>query len=110
MVISERLYGATIMFSIRGVFDGDASEEFSKSVQSAYVKGYREFVFNLKDVTAIDKAGLGQLFMTGHELRQKGCSRGIVDPPRHIREQLDLCDIPSLTPIIHQELEAWPVP
>ena len=110
MVISERLYGATLMLSIRGVFDGDASEEFSKSVQQAYVKGYREFVFNLKDVTDIDKAGLGQLFMTGHELRQKGCSRGIVDPPRHIREQLDMCDIPSLTPIIPRELEAWPVP
>ena len=34
-------------------------------------KGYREFVFNFKEVTAIDKAGLGQLFMTGMNFVKK---------------------------------------
>ena len=103
-MISERFYDNTVVISIHGAFDGRTAHELVPTVQRAYRMGFREFVFNLQTVTRIDQSGMAQLFFTGHDLRQKGCRRSIVDPPSHIRGELETYNMSTFAPIVSQTI------
>ena len=102
-MISERFHENTVVISIHGSFDGRTAHELVPTVQRAYRMGFREFVFNLQPVTRIDRSGTAQLFLIGHDLRQKGCRRSIVDPPSHIRHELGSYNISTFAPIVSQK-------
>ena len=103
-MISERFYENTVIISIHGLFDDRTAHELLPTVQRAYRMGSREFVFNLKTVTSIDQSGMAQLFLTGHDLRQKGCRRSIVDPPSHIQHELGSYNMSTFAPIVSQKI------
>ena len=102
-MISERFYENTVVISIHGSLDTRTAHELAPTVQRAYRMGFPEFVFNLQTVTRIDRAGMAQLFFTGHDLRQKGCKRSIVDPPSNIRGELESYNMSTFAPIVSQK-------
>ena len=107
-MISERFYEDTIVISIHGSFDKRTAHEIVPTVQRAYRMGFREFVFNLKTVTSLDQAGIAQLFLIGHDLRQKGCRRSIDEPPSHIRPELGSYNLSTFAPIVSKNIPAQP--
>jgi anti-anti-sigma factor len=61
MDITERVIGSTIVLDIRGRLYGLDAQGLERAVDRLGRAGWRRFVANLEDVSAIDAGGLGSL-------------------------------------------------
>ena len=106
MNMSEHIFNDAMVIILQGALDHSAQEAFDKIIERLHALGVRHVIFDCSSVTGIDKAGLSQLFVTAHLLRQKGIRRSLVCPSFPVRERLERFGMTSLFPIFTSEFEA----
>lgn len=106
MHISERMVKDTRVVVLYGEFDNSARREFQTVIDREKEAQSLHIILDLTHVPAVDRFGLGMIFLVAHHLRRKGGRTSIVNPQPQVRVELERADFPSLVQICQTEDEA----
>ena len=98
LVTTQWVKDATVV-NLSGRFDKSARAVLERALAESQETTTRHIVLDLANVSALDSAGIGKLFLTYHHLRRKGISLSLVNPRPNVRELLDLVHISLSIPI-----------
>ena len=103
---SEHTFHDATVIVLQGDLDQSALEVFDNMIERLQALKARHVILDCSGVTKMDRAGLSQLFVTAHLLRQKGIRRSLVCPSFPVRDRLERFGLTSLFPIYISEFEA----
>ena len=106
MLVSTRVDKDKVILNLSGRFDKTAKIGLEAAILGAQEIGSRHIILNLANVSWVDSAGLGKIFLTYHHLNRKKVRISIVDPKPQVKELLEMVNIPSIVPIYKTEEEA----
>ncbi len=90
MIQAEQLAPNTIMFHVRGPFHTRTAKELSLMVFRSHRLGFKTFLFNLCQISALDEQGSRQLAIIGQGLQDKHCTWKVIRSPFSSGNQLIL--------------------
>ena len=90
MIQTEQLSPDTIMFYIEGPFHQQAAKKLALVVFQSHRLGFKNFLFNLRQVSPVQNQGANQLALIGRGLEEKGCSWRVIQAPHSEGDQLIL--------------------
>ena len=103
MLVIERFYPSTLILTLSGRFD----QKNDMALETAMLRGQEQkvlhVVFNLEQISTIDTAGIGRLYVTFFQLKQKGICLSLVHPKPSVREILDLVEIPKILRVFESD-------
>jgi anti-anti-sigma factor len=103
MLVIERFYPSTLVLTLSGRFD----QKNDMALETAMLRGQEQkvlqVVFNLEQISTIDTAGIGRLYVTFFQLKQKGICVSLVHPKPSVREILDLVEIPKILRVFESD-------
>ena len=106
MLVSTHIEKDKVILNLSGRFDKTAKIGLEAAILGAQEIGSRHIILNLTNVSWVDSAGLGKIFLTYHHLNRKKVRISIVNPKPQVKELLEMVNIPSIVPIYETEEEA----
>jgi anti-sigma B factor antagonist len=89
MDISERTSGNATVIDMNGKLNlGEATERLHDKIGSLLQQGRKNIILNLKDVTAVDSGGLGELVRTLTTTQKHGGSLKVANLPKRVHDLL----------------------
>ena len=99
MIPTKSQNGAYILEG-SGRIDFHKRKDFQIAIKKSMDSGSKHIVFNLKDVTFIDSAGLGLLLIAAKECHNSNIRFLLCQPNGYVKDVLDLANIEKQIPII----------
>lgn len=103
MLVTERLLAATLVLSISGRFDQNNDMALETALLRGQEKKMLHVILNLEQVSSIDTAGIGRIFLTFFRLKHNGICLSLVNPKPHVLEILDLVEIPKILRVFESD-------
>lgn len=94
MLVTERYVSTTLILTISGRFDQKNDTALETALLRGFEKNVLHVVFNLEQVSTIDTAGIGRIYLTFFQLKQKGICLSLVKPKPRVLEILTVVEIP----------------
>lgn len=89
MDISERSSGKATIVDLSGKLNlGEATQRLHDKVNSLIQQGQKNIVLNLRDVSAVDSGGLGELVRTLTTMQKHGGALKVANLPKRIEDLL----------------------
>ena len=103
MLVTERFYPSTLILTLSGRFDQTNDMALETAMLRGQEKKVLHVVFNLEQISTIDTAGIGRIYVTFFRLKQKGICLSLVHPKPNVREILDLVEIPKILRVFESD-------
>jgi len=103
MLVIERFYPSTLVLTLSGRFDQKNDMALETAMLRGQEKKVLHVVFNLEQISTIDTAGIGRLYVTFFQLKQKGICLSLVHPKPSVREILELVEIPKILRVFESD-------
>ena len=103
MLVTERFYPSTLILTLSGRFDQKNDMALEMAMLRGQEKKVLHVVFNLEQISTIDTAGIGRMYVTFFRLKQKGICLSLVHPKPSVREILDLVEIPKILRVFESD-------
>ena len=105
MLVSAQWAKEARIIHLSGRLDKSARIALETAIFEAELVKCPRIILNLSNVSVIDSAGLGKLFLTYHHLKRKSIQLSLVRPKPHVRQMLDIVEMPALIPTLDNEEE-----
>lgn len=96
MLVTEQFFPNSLILTISGRFDQNNDVALEKYLLVGEEKNVHHVVFNLEQVSSIDTAGIGRIFITFFRLKEQGICLSLVNPKPAVGEILSLVEIPKI--------------
>jgi len=96
MLVIERYYPSTLVLTLSGRFDQKNDVALETAMLRGEKKKVHHVVFNLEQISTIDTAGIGRVYLTFFRLKQKGICLSLVNPKPDVRKFLELVEISKI--------------
>ena len=96
MLVTERFFPTTLVLTLSGRFDQKNDMALETALLRGEDKNVLHVVFNLEQVSSIDSAGIGRIFLTFFRLKQNGVCLSLVHPKPSVLEILNLVETPKI--------------
>lgn len=106
--ISSRLIKDCLVIALSGEFNATLQDPFFSILCQSRKPSCRDVCLDFHDVCGIDSAGLGMVFLTAHQFRQRGGQCRLLNPQPQVLAQLERADLPSLVQIVISPGEVLP--
>ena len=106
MLVIERFFPSTLVLTLSGRFDQNNEMDLETALLRGQEKKVLHVVFNLEQVSSIDSAGIGRIYLTFFRLKQKGICLSLVNPKPSVREVLDLVEITKIMRVFESDKDA----
>jgi len=106
MLVTEHFLHSTLILTISGRFDQNNDVALEKALLRGQEQNVLHVIFNLEQVSTIDTAGIGRIFLTFFRLKQQGICLSLVNPKPEVRKLLTLVEIPKILRIFESEQDA----
>lgn len=109
MLVTEHIQSDTLIVNISGRFDQNNDIALENALLRGLEKKVLHVVLNLEQVSSIDTAGIGRMFLTFFRLKQQGICLSVVKPRPAVMEILRLVEIPKMVRIFpsNEAAFAW---
>jgi anti-anti-sigma factor len=99
MKFSLLVQNQILIIRLYGIFNHRTAQKLLKLLKRGRIHGYTQVTFDLTQVSAIDGAGLGMLFLVAHRLKKTGGETLALNPKPTVRDQMQKADLPSMLQI-----------
>jgi anti-sigma B factor antagonist len=107
MNINLRGFGKTAILDCKGKLTiGEGDVALRGQILDALKMGYKKIVLNLKEITTIDSAGLGEIIRSFTTAKKENTELGILNPSDKVFDLLTLTKLITVLPIYSNEEEA----
>jgi anti-anti-sigma factor len=106
LAVREHCYHNTKVLDLSGRFDAQSKLGLEVAILGAQEMGCHHIVLNFSDITWIDSAGLGQLFLWYHNMKIHQMHLSIVSPQSAVKNLLESAHLSDIVPIYQSEREA----
>ena len=106
LAIREHCQHKTKILELSGSFDANSLLGLEATILGAKEMGCHHIILNFSEITWIDSAGLGQLFLWYHNMKPNHIQLSIVSPQTIVKNLLESAHIPEIVPVYHSEEEA----
>lgn len=103
MLVTERFYPSTLILTLSGRFDQTNDMALETAMLRGQEKKVLHVVFNLEQISTIDTAGIGRMYVTFFRNKKKGICLSFVHPKPKVREILDLVEIPKILRVFESD-------
>jgi anti-sigma B factor antagonist len=106
-IIQRQSAGPVIILDLQGrITLGESSRALLRVLEEMVALGHTRLLLDVARVTHLDSSGLGSLLVGYNSLKTQGGSIGLLRPPLHIRELLELCRLTTVFKLFETEEEA----
>ena len=106
MLLTELSLGDAQVITISGRFDHNHEVALETALWQAEQKDCRQVIFNLENLSSIDKAGIGNILFAHYRLKRKGILLSLVNPRPSVHKVLQFVELTLLLPIFNSIDEA----
>ncbi len=106
MLLTEFSLGDAQVIIISGRFDHNHEIALEVALGRAELKECRQVIFNLENLSSLDKAGLGTILFAHYRLKRKGILLSLVNPRPSVHKMLQFVGLTLLLPIFHSNVGA----
>jgi len=106
LAVREHCQHNTKILELSGSFDANSLLGLEAVILGAKEMGCHHIILNFAEITWIDSAGLGQLFLWYHNMKPSHIQLSIVSPQMIVKNLLESAHIPGIIPIYQSEEEA----
>ncbi len=107
MNIFLRTLGKVAILDCKGKLTiGEGDVALRGQILDTLKMGYKKIVLNLKDVTSIDSAGLGEIMRNFTTAKKEGTELVILNPSEKVFDLLTLTKLITVLPVYSNEEEA----
>ena len=106
MLLTEVSLGDAQVITISGRFDHNHEVALETAIWQAEQKDCRQVIFNLENLSSIDKAGIGNILFAHYRLKRKGILLSLVNPRPSVHKVLQFVELTLLLPIFNSIDEA----
>ncbi len=103
MLVLEHFVSSTLVLTLSGRFDQKNDMDLETALLRGDERRVQHVVFNLEQISTIDTAGIGRIYVTFFRLKDKGVCLSLVNPKPSVREILDLVEIPKVMQIFESD-------
>jgi len=103
MLVLERFHSSTLILALSGRFDQKNDMALETALLRAEERQVQHVVFNLEQISTINTAGIGRIYVTFFRLKQKGMCLSLINPKPSVREILDLVEIPKIMRVFESD-------
>ena len=95
-----------LIIRLHGIFNHRTAQKILKLLKRGRIHGYTQVNFDLTQVSSIDGAGLGILFLVAHKLKNLGGATHVLNPKPLVRDQMQKADLPSMLQIYPEDSQS----
>ena len=106
LAVREHCQHTTKILELSGSFDANSLLGLEAAILGAKEMGCDHIILNFSEITWIDSAGLGKLFLWYHNMKPNHVKLSIVSPQTLVKNLLECAHIPDIVPIFQSEEEA----
>ncbi len=106
MLLTEFSLGDAQVIIISGRFDHNHEIALEVALGRAELKECRQVIFNLENLSSLDKAGIGNILFAHHRLKRKGILLSLVNPRPSVHKMLQFVGLTLLLPIFNSNVGA----
>jgi len=106
MLLTELSLGDAQVITISGRFDRNHEVALETALWQAEQKGCRQVIFNLENLSSMDKVGIGNIMFAYYGLKRKGILLSLVNPRPSVHKVLQFVELTLLLPIFNSMDEA----
>ena len=106
MLLTELSLGDAQVITISGRFDHNHEVALETALWQAEQKECRQVIFNLENLSSMDKAGIGTILFAHYRLKRKGILLSLVNPRPSVHKVLQFVELTLLLPIFNSIDEA----
>jgi len=106
MLLTEFSLGDAQVITISGRFDHNHEIALEAALGRAELKECRQVIFNLENLSSLDKAGIGNILFAHYRLKRKGILLSLVKPRPSVHKVLQFVELTLLLPIFKSNIEA----
>jgi len=106
MLLTEYSLGAAQVITISGRFDHNNEVALEAALWQAEQRECRHVIFNLGNLSSMDKAGIGNIMFAYYRLKRKGILLSLVNPKPSVHKVLQFVELTLLLPIFNSIDEA----
>ncbi len=106
MLLTECSLGDAQVITISGRFDHSNEVALEAALWQAEQKECRQVIFNLENLSSMDKAGIGNILFAHYRLKRKGILLSLVNPRPSVHKVLQFVELTLLLPIFKSNIEA----
>ncbi len=103
MLVLERYHPSTLILTLSGRFDQKSDMALETALLRGEERRVQHVVFNLEQISTIDTAGIGRIYVTFFQLKQKGVCLSLINPKPSVREILDLVELPKVMRVFESD-------
>lgn len=103
MLVIEHYHPSALVLTLSGRFDQKGDMALETAMLRGEEKKVLHVVFNLEQISTIDTAGIGRMYVTFFRLKQKGIYLSLVNPKPAVRKVLNLVEIPKVIHVFESE-------
>ncbi|MDA0738787.1 MAG: STAS domain-containing protein [Nitrospirae bacterium] len=103
MLVLEEFDSSTLILTLSGRFDQRNDMDLETALLRGDEKRVRHVIFNLEQISTIDTAGIGRIYVTFFRLKEKGVCLSLVNPKPSVREIFDLVEIPKVMRVFESD-------
>ncbi len=107
MLLTELSLGDAQVITISGRFDHNHEVALETALWQAEQKECRQVIFNLENLSSMDKAGIGNILVAHYRLKRKGILLSLVNPKPSVHKVLQFVELTLLLPIFNSIDEAF---
>jgi len=106
MKFSLLVQNQILVIRLYGFFNYRTAQKLLKLLKRGRIHAYSQVTFDLTQVSSIDRAGLGILFLVAHRLKKLGGETFALNPKPSVRDQMQRADLPSMLQIYPEESQS----
>ena len=106
MLLTEFSLGDAQVITISGRFDHNHEIALEAALGRAELKECRQVIFNLENLSSMDKAGIGNILFAHYRLKRKGILLSLVNPKPSVHKVLQFVELTLLLPVFNSIDEA----
>lgn len=105
MLVLTRWEKETRILLLSGRFDKSARVPVETALAEGEGRPCTQVIFDFSKVSSLDSAGIGKLLLLYYSLRKKGVALTVMNPRPLVEELLNLVNLATLFPIVHNATE-----
>ena len=106
MLLTEVSLGDARVITISGRFDHNNEVALEAALWQAEQKECRQVIFDLENLSSMDKAGIGNILVAHYRLKRKGILLSLVNPRPSVHKVLQFVELTLLLPIFNSNVGA----
>ena len=106
MLLTEVSLGDAQVITISGRFDHNNEAALEAALGQAEQKECRQVIFNLENLSSMDKAGIGNILFAHYRLKRKGILLSLVNPRPSVHKMLQFVGLTLLLPTFNSNVGA----